>query len=420
MASAGCLASHLMAGHCTRHGRFGHHEPDVMSENAAAAPVADPVDEAEVRARAFAALQASEFRQAEQMFESLCQQFAAEPQYPFGLGMARYGQRAWQPALQALKICCELEPGFVHAWLYRGVIHEQLGEVELAAGAYLHAIRLTDGLDPKTLPHAVNELLNRGSGMARTQLAARLDRVLSALGKTHGDTGLTRIRGGVDVFVGRSSPDFGRNNYRPRLFFVPGLPQLRFHEDNQWAWTAELGRVAGEFSGDSLSLPFTPGGPVQAAGGSQPWALPLVSRGNRVEQHATSCVKLTEFIESLTDLHVVQFAAPNVQLLRLSAGLKMAPRYGSVNARLAVYQVVHASDPGPAGLEVAGELRTWAPGRVRIIDECFDHRLINDDVRDVIVLNFDIWHPALTTLEREAFAAVMVESAEYERYLLGQ
>ncbi len=81
------------------------------------------------------------------------------------------------------------------------------------------------------------------------------------------------------------------------------------------------------------------------------------------------------------------------------------PHVGVNNARL----ICHLPLIVPAGcwFRVGAETRHWRRGAAFVFDDTIEHEASNssDDLR--IVLIFDIWHPDLSTVEREAVAALI-------------
>jgi len=367
----------------------------------------------------YAALREQRFGDAERIFGSLSLEHEREPQYAFGLAMALYGQRALEPALEALARCCRVEPGFVHAWLYAGTINEQLGRLEPAAAAYLRAIRLTDRFDPKLLPAEVNEMLDLGSRVVRQRLAVELDSKLYELSRRHGTEALARIRAGTDYFVGRAKPDFGLSQYRPSLFFVPGLKAERVHDSSAIAGLKELQASFAALRAEALAVSADPEAASGWIAAGEHALFALVRQGEPIEANLRRMPQAAALLPDFAELHRVPRAAPNIQLIRIPPKSKIPPRYGSVNARLMALWLL--SDPGANGTTAllwGTDRRPFAAGELRLIDECFEHAIINDSDSEMLLLNFDLWNPQLSAAEREAFAVVMSGSADYEMRLM--
>lgn len=89
----------------------------------------------------------------------------------------------------------------------------------------------------------------------------------------------------------------------------------------------------------------------------------------------------------------------------LGSGAAIAPHYGPANLRIRVHIPlrVPSTDRAECGIRVAGETRAWS--EPLIFDDCYEHETWNrtsgpDSERVVLLL--DLWHPELSTLERDA------------------
>jgi aspartyl/asparaginyl beta-hydroxylase (cupin superfamily) len=58
--------------------------------------------------------------------------------------------------------------------------------------------------------------------------------------------------------------------------------------------------------------------------------------------------------------------------------------------------------PEDCGIRVGGHTRCWHPGQCLFFDDSFLHEAWNWSRRHRTVLIFDVWHPALTLIERSA------------------
>lgn len=60
--------------------------------------------------------------------------------------------------------------------------------------------------------------------------------------------------------------------------------------------------------------------------------------------------------------------------------------------------------PKGCRIRVGPEVRDWAPGRVNVFDDSFNHEVWNESDESRAVLLFDTWHPDLTPAEIKALA----------------
>lgn len=88
---------------------------------------------------------------------------------------------------------------------------------------------------------------------------------------------------------------------------------------------------------------------------------------------------------------------------RHTPGMHLHPHYSVDNLRVRIHLGINI--PQPCSLTVNGIQRTWAPGSCLAFEDCYLHNTANDadTPRDILII--DIWHPDLTTVEREALTA---------------
>lgn len=78
---------------------------------------------------------------------------------------------------------------------------------------------------------------------------------------------------------------------------------------------------------------------------------------------------------------------------------RVAQHRGPTNTRLRCHLGLEV--PPGCGLRVAGEQRTWQPGRALLFDDSFMHEVWNDSAHRRVVLIVDVWHPDLDPQEIE-------------------
>ena len=69
--------------------------------------------------------------------------------------------------------------------------------------------------------------------------------------------------------------------------------------------------------------------------------------------------------------------------------------------------------PDGCGLLVDGEVREPQEGEVLAFDDTWEHAAWNNSSEARVVLIFELWHPALTRLEREAIQATFSAREEW-------
>ena len=393
----------------------------------------DPQQADARRNEGFQALAARQVPRAEETFAALVTEGSQDPQVRFGLAMALYEQGRLEESRSRLAEACAIEPGFVHAWLYLGVVNELLGRRRPAAGAYLRADRLMNRADPAAIPPDVRELLARGGRHIGEELHAALAAELEAVAREHGAGSVPQMTEGVDIFTGRAPPRFAHPRWRPGLFYVPGLPPRTFYEREEFPWAEtveartdaireELRAAMADMKGFEPYVQYPPDSPDariwKGINGSREWStLHLARHGSYIEEPCARCPQTVAALRAIPDLHDVPGYGPEIMFSVLRPKTLIPSHRGSVNSRVIVHlPLVVPVDCGY--LRVCDEKRGWQEGRLMMFDDTFDHEAWNgtDEVR--VVLIFDVWNPRLSIPEREAFRRVMARSAEFERALL--
>jgi hypothetical protein len=140
--------------------------------------------------------------------------------------------------------------------------------------------------------------------------------------------------------------------------------------------------------------------------GRKDWsAVHFWSDGLANERALARFPKLRAALEGLP-LVTLGSATPVEAFLSILKPRTRIPRhFGLANYRLTVHLPLIV--PAGCGLSVAGEARETRFGRLMIFDDSYEHSAWNDSDAARIVLIFEIWHPALSAAERNAFAAML-------------
>jgi aspartyl/asparaginyl beta-hydroxylase (cupin superfamily) len=133
-------------------------------------------------------------------------------------------------------------------------------------------------------------------------------------------------------------------------------------------------------------------------------AVHLWQNGRRIEANAEHCPKTMALLEGL-DQPEIGGAGPNAMFSLLAPGTAIPPHVGVSNARL----VCHLPLIVPEGcwFRVGAETRHWRPGEAFLFDDTIEHEALNPTDQLRIVFIFDVWHPDLSSVEREAIKALI-------------
>jgi aspartyl/asparaginyl beta-hydroxylase (cupin superfamily) len=133
-------------------------------------------------------------------------------------------------------------------------------------------------------------------------------------------------------------------------------------------------------------------------------AIHLLLRGDLIDANARHCPETMALLAELPQPQI-RGASPNAMFSLLAPGAVIPPHVGVSNARL----VCHLPLIVPEGcwFRVGAETRNWKPGEAFVFDDTIEHEASNptDELRVVFI--FDIWHPDLSEIERNAVAALI-------------
>jgi aspartyl/asparaginyl beta-hydroxylase (cupin superfamily) len=108
---------------------------------------------------------------------------------------------------------------------------------------------------------------------------------------------------------------------------------------------------------------------------------------------------------SRADQAAIPGFGPNAMFSLLAPRTRIPPHTGVANTRL----VCHLPLIVPEGcwFRVGAETRPWVEGEPFVFDDTMEHEAANDSDALRVVLIFDIWHPDLSSAERDAVAATI-------------
>jgi aspartyl/asparaginyl beta-hydroxylase (cupin superfamily) len=133
-------------------------------------------------------------------------------------------------------------------------------------------------------------------------------------------------------------------------------------------------------------------------------AIHLLKNGEPVEANTKHCPHTLKMLEHFPQPQI-RGACPNAMFSLLAPHTKIPPHVGVSNTRL----VCHLPLIVPEGcwFRVGGETREWKPGEAFVFDDTIEHEAMNPTNELRVVFIFDVWHPDLSPVEREAVAALI-------------
>jgi hypothetical protein len=317
--------------------------------------------------------------------------------------------------IAALDLRLASNPGDIAALVRKGELLTAEGGDRAAAAFYRRALGLAA---TGALPSSLAGVIERAqAGLARAQIrfGDHLQSCLQAAGLGPGSRP-PRFQEALELLEGKRQTTLQLQ--RPGAFYYPGLPQRRYYERSEFSWAPELeaqfvlllqefndlARSGDQFTPYMVSDASRPRADVHGLLDNPEWStLYLHKNGKPVEEVVVQVPFTYEAIAAL-DLPRITMRAPSILYSRLSAGARIPPHNGMINARLICHLPLIV--PPDCGFRVGGETRVWKSGELLCFDDSIEHEAWNRSTEDRVILIFDIWRPELNAEERRAVTAV--------------
>ena len=318
-------------------------------------------------------------------------------------------------ALAAVSGALRVDPLGFMPLLLKASLLEAAGREDEAGEAYGHA--LAQRPDPVP-PHLVGPVRR-----AERLHAAFVERLIALL-----STAAEPVRGRLADRERRRLARFASNIVRrtrpwhcePSHFHYPGLVEREFHDPEDFPWLAGLESETQAILAEFQQLMATERAelvPYIQYAQDQPlrqwkelnwnrdWtAAHLILNGATIEANARHCPKTMQALERVGQPRIAG-RSPNAMFSLLAPGTRIPPHNGVANTRLVCHLPLVV--PEHCWFRVGAETRAWEAGRAFVFDDTIEHEAANDGGKLRVVFIFDVWHPGLSPLEREAVAAVM-------------
>jgi aspartyl/asparaginyl beta-hydroxylase (cupin superfamily) len=317
-------------------------------------------------------------------------------------------------ALDGVHRALELAPLDFIALTMRAGLLERLGEPG-AAEAWAEAIaQRPEG----SLPGPLAAAIDAGTcfhAQWLTEREAKLAAAATPARERAGDDEASRI----DRFASNIVRRTRTYHSEPTHFAYPGLAEREFHPRARFPWLSALEAETDAIRHEALALlqsqsvaeRYIQYEAREATAQWQPlnhnpdWsALHLLRRGEPVPQNASCAPRTMAALQALGQRRVPG-TSPNAMFSLLAPRTGIPAHVGVDNTRL----VCHLPLIVPPGcwFRVGAEQRDWREGEALVFDDTIEHEALNPSDRLRVVLIFDVWHPDLSEIERQAIAAMV-------------
>jgi aspartyl/asparaginyl beta-hydroxylase (cupin superfamily) len=344
----------------------------------------------------------------------------APEDFQLHLKLAAVSRAAGRPqeALTAVHKALGLFPLDFVALVLRASLLDALGEESGEAWDNALAQR-PDG----ELPAAIAAAVTAGEAQRDAWLAAREKRMSSAMTKAEdaaSDEQRKRMQRFRSNVLRRTRPFHSE----PTHFHYPGLVEREFHPRRLFPWIEQLeaatGTIASELEAVMAAeraelVPYIQYDEHQPLAQWRPlnrnpdWtAIHLLQNGRRIDANADHCPQTLALLEAIGQPEI-QGACPNAMFSLLAPHTAIPPHVGVNNTRLVCHLPLIV--PNGCWFRVGAETREWRVGEAFLFDDTIEHEALNPSDQLRVVFIFDVWHPDLDPIEREAVTA-LVEAVE--------
>ena len=343
------------------------------------------------------------------------------------LKLAALRRAARQPgkALDAVNRALQLAEFDFMALTMRATLVEQLAP-DQAGEAWARALHQRPSGE---LPSQLREALGRGEAIRDRWIAAREQKLVEATAYL-ADEATAEEAARIARFQSNVLRKTRPYHSEPTHFAFPGLAEREFHPRSEHPWieqveaatdaiTAELETV---MSAERAELvPYIQYEEHDALAQwrelnrNPDWtAIHLIRNGERIDANARHCPATMELLATLPQPEIPG-AGPNAMFSLLAPHTTIPPHVGVNNSRL----VCHLPLVVPPGcwFRVGAETRHWQRGEAFLFDDTIEHEAANPSDELRVVFIFDVWHPALTEVEREAVRRVIASEGGVDNAL---
>jgi aspartate beta-hydroxylase len=134
--------------------------------------------------------------------------------------------------------------------------------------------------------------------------------------------------------------------------------------------------------------------------------------GERRDENHALCPRTSAVLDAIPLVRIREHA-PEVMFSVLTPGTHILPHRGVTNTRVVCHLPLIV--PENCALVVGGETHAWQEGRAVVFDDTFEHEAWNRGSRTRVVLIIDVWNPHLTAAERDAVAALVEATGDFNK-----
>jgi aspartyl/asparaginyl beta-hydroxylase (cupin superfamily) len=325
--------------------------------------------------------------------------------------------------LLAVKRVLAFDPRNLRALLQKASLYEMRGDARMAAATYRTALQFVPpGIVPPEPMRQTLEHARQAVAANARELEAVIETRLASLRERHDHEQVRRFDRCLEILLQKQSIQ----RQRPSLLYFPELAGIEFPDRGQFPWLdaieAQSAEIRAELLGILADHPAELEPYVNIAGGgtsdkwrqlnqSRRWSVYYLWReGVAIADHLARCPRTVAALEAWPRCEIPG-RGPSALFSILDAHTHIPAHSGVMNTRL----LVHLPLVVPPGcrFRVGGVTREWRPGQAFVFDDSFEHEAWNDSDMPRAVLIFDIWNPAVSSIERDLVREMIAAVGEY-------
>lgn len=218
------------------------------------------------------------------------------------------------------------------------------------------------------------------------------------------------------IFAGKICKTTAYPRPFPSLFYFPGITSKPWHETGEFSFVkyieSRFKEIKQEFlenkqAIESEAVKSKQVDQFQKVKEGEYLQFPLINKGLLNDKFGTLMPKTMKIFQDLEKagegpMRAVPFSSSYLSVMKPTTALNN--HYGPCNIRLRCNLPILLPEASEACfIRVGGQVKFWKEGEIIIYDDTYEHESCNlSEVHDLAKIVFDIWHPEITTLEREA------------------
>ena len=331
----------------------------------------------------------------------------------------RRGAGTAREALDAIHTALAIRPRDFTALLMRASLLQQLGASE-AGEAWGHALAQKP---EKHLPPQLAPIVSEAEQHYEAWRSEKEAKLKAAMGRAE-ERANGEERERIDRFRTNALRRTRPYHSEPTDFQFPALTEREFHPRRLFPWIDEIEAATEEITAEMRQVmaaeraelvPYVqfdehvPMDQWRPLNRNPDWtAIHLLRHGSEVPANARHCSRTMALLEKFPQPDIAG-ASPNAMFSLLAPRTEIPPHVGISNSRLVCHLPLIV--PDGCWFRVGAETRPWRVGKAFVFDDTIEHAAANPSDELRVVFIFDVWHPDLSAVERDAVAALISASS---------